>query len=273
MTIEVQRTTRFSRPGTDILVLCYHAVSPTWTIGSSVSPDAFERQLAWLVANGWRGATFRDAVLNRRAGRTLAVSFDDAFASVFELAFPILSSLGLPATVFAPTSFMSHRQPLMWEGIEHWGDNAPTEVDCMSWEDLGILADAGWEIGSHTRTHPHLTRLGDEAVRAELSDSRADVKRHLNQPCQTIAYPYGDVDLRIADFAAQAGYQAGAALARWLPDLGLLQWPRVGVYRTDAMWRFKAKASRTSRRFRASMVALGERTPSTPVPIPNRDLP
>lgn len=238
-----------------------------------MTPADFERQLAWLVANGWQGSTFRDAVLNHPTGKTVVVSFDDAFASVFDLAYPILSSLGLPATVFAPTSFMSCRQPLMWQGIEHWRDGAPTEVDCMSWDDLGVLAEAGWEIGSHTRTHPHLTELGDEALQTELAESRADVMQHLKQPCQTIAYPYGEVDRRVAGFAAAAGYAAGAALNRWLPDLGLLQWPRVGVYRTDAMWRFRAKVSRTTRRLRASTLWSAQCMSSSPVTAPDRTSP
>jgi peptidoglycan/xylan/chitin deacetylase (PgdA/CDA1 family) len=244
--------TRFLRLGSDILVLCYHAVSPTWGAASSVTPDALERQLAWLVGKRWRGATFHDAVLNRPTGRTLVVSFDDAFVSVLHRAYPILSALGLPATVFAPTSFMSRRQSLSWPGIETWGQTNVAELESMCWDDLGVLAEAGWEIGSHTRTHPHLTQLGDELVRAELADSRADVARHLGHPCQTIAYPYGDVDDRVAEFAKAAGYAAGAALTARLPNLGSLRWPRVGVYQTDAMWRFRAKASRTTRLLRAT---------------------
>ena len=53
-----------------------------------------------------------DAVLDPPAAKTLAVTFDDGFASVLERAEPILSSLGLVATVFAPTSFMSEPQHL-----------------------------------------------------------------------------------------------------------------------------------------------------------------
>src|SRR5205085_9051635 len=96
----VRAAARGGVPLSDVLVLCYHAVSPTWGASLSVTPDEFESQLRTLLRRGWRGATFRDAVLRPPWPRTLAVTFDDAFLSVLELAHPILARLGLPATVF-----------------------------------------------------------------------------------------------------------------------------------------------------------------------------
>jgi peptidoglycan/xylan/chitin deacetylase (PgdA/CDA1 family) len=252
MSVPEELRARLSTYASDVLVLCYHAISPTWDAPVSVTPGALERQLDWLVRNGWRAITFRDVLLIPRSRRTLVISFDDAFASVFEYAYPILTRLGLAATVFAPTAFISQPGPLKWAGIEQWEATAPAELEAMSWNDLGVLADAGWEIGSHTRTHPYLTRLANEALEAELADSRADIAAHLGRSCQTIAYPYGDVDLRVAERARRAGYSAGAALSGALPNLGPHRWPRVGIYQSDDWWRFRAKASRSTRLLRAS---------------------
>jgi peptidoglycan/xylan/chitin deacetylase (PgdA/CDA1 family) len=150
----------------DVLVLCYHAVSPTWNATFSVPPETLEHQLSHLVRAGWRGATFSDAVLDPLSPKTLAVTFDDGFASVFDVAEPILTRLGLRGTVFAPTAFMGERQHLNWQGIEAWrGTPHADELRCMTWDELGQLADRGWEIGSHTCSHPHLTTLSDEARR------------------------------------------------------------------------------------------------------------
>jgi peptidoglycan/xylan/chitin deacetylase (PgdA/CDA1 family) len=237
----------------EVLVLCYHAISPTWAAPLALSPELLERQMTLLVREGWRATTFRNAVQEPPAPKTLAVTFDDAFASVYEHAYPILSSLGVPATVFAPTSFMSGRQPLRWSGIDHWlqTDSAP-ELRGMSWEDLGRLQEAGWEVGSHTRTHPRLTNLDDDAIRDELAQSRHEIATNLSSPCETVAYPYGDVDERVAGAAQRAGYLAGAALASNLRALGPERWPRVGIYNGDQMWRFRLKISRGTRRLRAS---------------------
>lgn len=241
--------------GSDVLVLCYHAVSREWGADISVTPDALERQLRFLVHRGWRGTTFRDAVLAPPWRQTMAITFDDAFRSVLDLAYPILHELGLQATVFAPTAFASQRQRLRWPGIAEWADtpSAP-ELECMTWDDLRFLAAEGWEIGSHTRTHPHLPQLDDAALREELEGSRADCIEHLGIPCDTLAYPYGDVDARVADVAATAGYIAAGALSSSLQRRGVHRWPRIGIYQLDRMWRFRLKIDRTTRRIRASQI-------------------
>src|SRR5438876_2741666 len=142
----------------DVLVLCYHAVSPTWTAALSSTPGRFERQMERLVRRGYRGVTFTDAVTAAVRGRVLAVTFDDAFRSVFELARPILDRLGLPATVFVPTDFISEQSTLDWPGVGHWiGSAHEHELAPMSWAQMRTLAESGWEIGSHTGSHPRLT--------------------------------------------------------------------------------------------------------------------
>jgi peptidoglycan/xylan/chitin deacetylase (PgdA/CDA1 family) len=237
----------------DVLVLCYHAVSPTWNATISVTPDTLERQLSRLVRAGWRGATFTDAVLDPRGPRTLAVTFDDGFASVFDVAEPILTRLGLPATVFAPTAFMSEHQPLRWQGIEGWqGTPYEHELRCMTWDQLGQLADRGWEIGSHSSRHPHLTRLPNLELGEEMRGSFEECSRRLGRPCRSIAYPYGEVDERVAECAREVGYETGACLSHSLTPLGAYLWPRVGIWSNDSDLRFRVKISRVTRSARAS---------------------
>ena len=172
------------------------------------------------------------------------MTFDDAYRSVLDLAYPILSSLGLPATVFVVTDFADERRPLEWPGIDHWrgGPHEP-ELRGLNWKELAELADSGWEIGSHTRTHPRLTRLSDEALARELEESRARCEQVLQRPCRSLAYPYGDFDGRVVAAAAKAGYTAAAieGLVRPRP----LAWPRVGVYRENSMTHFRLKVSPT----------------------------
>lgn len=237
----------------EVIVLCYHAVSPTWDAALAVKPELLERHLTLLCRQGWRGATFREAVFNPPAERTLSVTFDDAFASVGMLASPILSSLGLPGTIFAPSAFITSGQRLSWAGIDHWLETPDAfELQSMSWEGLGRLVEEGWEVGSHTRTHPRLTQLDESALQAELELSREEIEIELGITCDTIAYPYGDVDSRIARAARAAGYTAGATLSRPLTPLGPERWPRIGIYHDDAMWRFRLKANRAMRRLRAA---------------------
>lgn len=237
---------------TDVLVVCYHALSPTWDAELSLAPHDFEYQVTHLLERGWHATTFADAVLRPPARRTLAITFDDAFASVKRYAAPVLARLGAPATVFAPTDFLNGGR-LSWPGLDRWQDTPhASELAAMMWNDLRELAAVGWEIGSHSRTHPRLTQLSDPQLERELGESRDECTRQLGRDCISIAYPYGDVDARVAEVACRLGYRAGAALSSRLERLGPYRHPRVGIYHADVSWRFRLKATRPVRELRAS---------------------
>ena len=235
----------------DPLVLCYHAVSEQWESELAVTPRQLERQVGGLLARGYKPATFLDAVSGTAAEPALAVTFDDAYRSVRELAHPVLRNLGVVASVYAPTNWVGSPDPMRWAGIENWlGTPHEDELLPMSWEELGGLADQGWEIGSHTRSHPHLTELDDDRLTEELAGSRSACAAELGRPCETIAYPYGDVDARVVAAAAAAGYRAAGALPHAPHAAEMLRWPRIGIYRWDGPGRFRLKSSPLVRRLR-----------------------
>lgn len=237
----------------DLLVLCYHAVSERWPADLSITPANLTAQLDLLAARGYRGVTFTEAVESPQDGRRVAVTFDDAYRSVLELGEPILARLGWPATVFVPTDFAGTERPMSWPGIDHWaGGEFDRELVPMSWEELDGLASRGWEIGSHTCSHPHLTELGDAALEDELRRSKAVCEERLGRDCASIAYPYGDHDGRVVEVARGAGYRTAGTLPSRMEARDPLRWPRVGIYYGDDLRRFKAKVSPLVRGLRAS---------------------
>ncbi|MGI8462505.1 MAG: polysaccharide deacetylase family protein [Solirubrobacterales bacterium] len=238
----------------DVLVLCYHAISPTWRAMLSITPERLDAQLALLASRGYRGATFLDAVTAPPHERTVAITFDDSYRSVGELARPLLDLHGFPATVFVPTEYAGAEQPRGWQGTDHWLETEHAgELKPMSWDELAELAAAGWEIGSHTKSHPHLTELGDAELAAELGESKAECERRLGVPCRTLAYPYGDEDGRVVAATVEAGYEAAAALrSRGSRNPQRHVWPRVGVWVDTDMRRFRVKMSPAVRWLRAT---------------------
>lgn len=236
----------------DVLVLCYHAVSDRWPAALSVRPAAFGRQLGLLARAGYVGTTFTRALTEPPAPRTVAVTFDDAYRSVLTLGAPLLRARGWPATVFAPTDHVGSERPMAWTGIDRWaGTEHERELVPLSWSELRGLASEGWEVGSHTRSHPRLTQLADAQLADELSGSREAVEARMDTLCRSLAYPYGDVDARVVAAAAASGYSTAAALpAGWHPPRQL-EYPRVGVWHGDALWRFAVKAAPPVRWLRA----------------------
>lgn len=234
------------------LSLCYHALSGHWPAVLAVTAGQFERQIERLSSRGYRATNFSDVVRGDAPERAVAITFDDAFASVREQAFPILAEHGMTATVFVPTDYPDSGRPMAWEGLGKWEKRFPEELRCMSWSELRELRDAGWEIGSHTCSHPFLTTLGDDDLRRELSRSRDVCAQEMGEPCHSIAYPYGNVDDRVARAAGAAGYLAAGALGGRFHSGSRLRAPRVGIYRGDTRSRFELKVSPTTVHLRRS---------------------
>ncbi|MGH2928033.1 MAG: polysaccharide deacetylase family protein, partial [Solirubrobacteraceae bacterium] len=178
--------------GHDRLVLCYHGVSREWPAVMAIHPERLERQVGMLLERGYVPATFTQAVLDPPAPRTLAVTFDDACRSVLEHGGPILRRLGVPATLFVPTAYIGAAEPMAWPGVAHWLDTPHRdELLPLDWSEITSLQAAGWEIGSHTRTHPRLTGLDDARLAEELAGSRAEIEARLGRACGSLAYPFG----------------------------------------------------------------------------------
>jgi peptidoglycan/xylan/chitin deacetylase (PgdA/CDA1 family) len=238
--------TRRVEDGRSILVVCYHAVSSEWPAELAVSPKHLEGQLRYLLRRGFEPVTFTDAVTGSKQGSLMAVTFDDAYRSVYERARPILDRLGVPGTVFVPTGFPEQRAPMSWPGIEDWLHGPwASELVPVSWDELRSLSRSGWEIGSHTRWHRDLPQIGDAELAEELEGSRRDCEIHAEAPCTAISYPYGDADERVAKSAAAAGYVAGAALYRRLMPHSTqsdpMLWPRLLFSRRDGSMRARVK--------------------------------
>lgn len=239
------------------LVLCYHAVSGEWPAALSVRPDALNSQLRLLAQRGYRSCTFTELARgNTGPGKWVAITFDDAYRSVIELAAPIMEQLGFIGTVFAPTDYVGRDVPMSWPGIDHWLDS-PHRDDLvpMNWQELRSLSDCGWEIGSHTCSHPRLTGLGSERLRAELETSRRSCEREMGGPCTSLAYPYGDHDDRVVAATAAAGYEAAGTLPFRLSWSSPLRIGRMGIYHGDGRGRFAIKALQPFRRLRNSRLA------------------
>lgn len=228
------------------VILCYHALSEEWDSDLALSSEQFASQLEALATRGYRGLTLSQAERHRAAGRTkdkyLVVTFDDGFKSVLA-ARPILERLGFPATVFVVTDFVSSGRLFDWHGMEQWIDSPHRdELESLTWEDCADLQAAGWEIGSHTATHPVLTLVDDERVRDELKRSRAALTERLGS-CTSLAYPYGQATERTAAQAAAVGYATACTLTfSQRRDSPLLR-PRIGLVRGDSARRAALKVN------------------------------
>jgi peptidoglycan/xylan/chitin deacetylase (PgdA/CDA1 family) len=129
-----------------------------YVVTASTKAESGERVVADVTVSGYQCL--------------MTLTFDDGLASVYERALPILDSAGVTGTAYI---------------VVNWIGRGP---DYMTWEEVGALQDAGWDIGSHSMNHFRLSELSEEKVDAELRLSR-DELRLRGFPAKNFALPYG----------------------------------------------------------------------------------
>ena len=235
----------------DLLILCYHAVSPGWAMPYSVEPQRLRAQVQRLLRAGYEPATLSTAIAATDGPRRLVVTFDDALVSVRDHALPVLDALAVPATVFACTDWVGRDEPMRIGYDRRRQGTYERELHSLGWEDLAALRDQGWEIGSHTCTHPRLAGLRDDALADELSRSRRAIMQRLGD-CRALAYPHGDCNDRVVAAARDAGYELACTAHAGTGAADRLRIPRAVVLRDDSPVRMAIKTSPAARRLRAS---------------------
>ena len=245
------------RSGVAFPILTYHAVTPEET-PISVTPEFFRRQIEFLQVAGYRTITFAETVKALRQGnlpteRAVCLTFDDAYRNVAENAIPHLREAGFTATIFVPTHYVAG-------SLRFYEEAGPGGWGVLDWDELRGLAEAGIEIASHTRRHPHLPELEPAALRDELEGSRLLIEEKVGRPVTTLCYPFGDYDDRICDASRQAGY-AGACTIEFgacTPEHDPFRIPRIGTSPLATLYQFKAGLQGA---FEAYMRARGRAAP------------
>jgi len=122
--------------------------------------------------------------------------------STYSLALPELERIGATGTVFVISDLVEKKwqdQPVMSSGM------------------LQSLSSRGWEIGSHTRTHPNLTELSDSQINVELRDSKEHLEAITHTKITSLSYPFNAQNNRIKAIAAK--YYKFARVNRHCPPL------------------------------------------------------
>lgn len=140
------------------------------------------------------------------------LSFDDGMKNVAENALPILRDLGVPAIMFVPTMLVS-TPPGAFPEIRRILVTTDVGAEIVTWSDLEKIHEAGFDVGSHTRSHARLLRVQNSAaaIEDEVFGSKADLESHLGVECRYISWPYGrrqDLDDGVVEIVQRAGYKA-----------------------------------------------------------------
>jgi peptidoglycan/xylan/chitin deacetylase (PgdA/CDA1 family) len=195
MRVALERTLRlFGRPTKRRLtVLYYHGVSREERARFAKQMETLRRTACVLPA-------FYQGVLP--AGKKhVAITFDDAFVSVYENAMPELFARSLHSTIFVPTNFLGRSPGWMMEDAKQSGGEVVMTVD-----QLKGLSSELVTLGSHSSTHVHLSQAERGRARDEIERSRQELQRLIGRDVRLFSFPYGDYDAKIVELCRNAGY-------------------------------------------------------------------
>ena len=293
---------RGARPLPGLLpVLTYHRVdeperSPELYPGLiGATPEEFDEQMRFL-SSFHRPLSLSELLAIRRGEalpppRAVMVTFDDAYRSVAEHAWPIMQRHGVPLTLFVPTAYPGDPGKAFWwdrlwsalgredpfvstplgdlpvrtpaerlrtyrrlraylKSLEHEravaivadlsgssGAEAPGP-SVLDWDELRRLAAEGVAIGSHSRTHPLLHKVGRAEASREIRDSLGDLEREIGPTPRVFAYPGGGVDRGVATVLEEEGFELAFLTRRGFNDLSRPDWlrlRRINVGRSSAL--------------------------------------
>ncbi len=262
------------------IILAYHRVLPSVDpFGiDTVTSAVFRRQMRCL-AERFTVLTVEEIAARISQGHPLppncaAVTFDDGYADNYHHAYPILKSVGIPATFYLATGCIGTGHVLWFDRVLRafeqspnatvslpyathpvslasreersaagfralfWLRSLPTEQRessmrevfgrlgvvppahdpalMMSWEQVRQMAQSGYRFGSHTVSHPILSRLSLAEVAREVSESKRCIEEATGRAVTTFAYPSGraqDYSAEVVTVLKTAGFQAAVTNA------------------------------------------------------------
>lgn len=223
------------------VVLQYHHVDDKSPPSTSISPELFEKHLEYIEENGFEVWSLPDVVEHLKASKPLpdkvvSITFDDAYRSIYQSAYPMLRDRGWPFTIFVATQPVEQKLSSF-----------------ITWAELKEMSKNGATIANHTHSHAHLVRqLAEEntatwlqRVREEITRPERLIEKNLGKTEKLFAYPYGEYTAEVQALLKELGYtafgQQSGAVGQDLDMTALPRFPMTNVF--GAMSQFKTKVA------------------------------
>ncbi|MFP6740278.1 MAG: polysaccharide deacetylase family protein [Alphaproteobacteria bacterium] len=178
------------------VILMYHRFGEENLPSTNIRLEQFVAHIEELTAGGYTVLPVPDIIAALRTGtslpdRTIGITIDDAFASVYREAWPRLREAGFPFTVFVSTNPID-------AGVH----------GMMTWDEIRELANAGVTIGHHGASHAHMAEADNAANGADIDKASARFRDELGRAPELFAYPYGEYSRALAEQVAAVGFTA-----------------------------------------------------------------
>jgi peptidoglycan/xylan/chitin deacetylase (PgdA/CDA1 family) len=222
------------------VVLMYHRFGEDRHPSTSIRIDQFEAQLEHLREGGYSVIPLAHLLAALEGDstdlpdRAVVITIDDAYRSIYEIAFPRFKKYGYPFTVFVATDPVDG-------GL----------ADYMTWEQMRELQEEGATFANHGAGHISLIEREDDEsadawrkrIGADVAKGRKRLDEELDFLSGAFAYPYGEYNPAVADMLAELGYvsfgQQSGAVGPLTDRRALPRYPMAEAFGDMAQFRTK----------------------------------
>ena len=177
-------------------VIMYHRFGESRYPSTNVTIEQFESHLEFIRQGNYTVMPLIKIIEALKSGgeindKTVAITIDDAYLSVYKEAWPRLQEYGYPFTIFIATDPVDNN-------LKNY----------MDWDQIRELQEGGVTIGSQTKSHPHMHRLSPIKIEQEIAISNKRFLEETGQYPMLFAYPYGEYSLDVVKAVKDAGFIA-----------------------------------------------------------------
>jgi len=225
-----------------LVILTFHRIRPDGESAAGrpmrsleVAVSDFRRMLTWMRER-YRPMSLADWLEGGAPpeGGSFAVTFDDGWADNFNVAFPVLRELGIPATVFVSTDAVENRVPFWWQTaglpddeIERRKASPPAAGgprdgmeaaarEFLTWGQIREMGASGLvRFGPHGHRHMLLDGVSREEALADIRTCRELLQQRIPEgSLAMLAWPNGNAREDLGAELAAMGLQAAAGTGR-----------------------------------------------------------
>ncbi len=176
------------------VIMMYHRFGESAHPATNIRLDQFDAHLEELQSGAYTVLSIPEILATLRAGRplperTVGITIDDAYLSVYTEAWPRLRRAGFPFTLFVATDAIDRKF-----------------ASYMSWDQIRDLRDNGVTIGSQTASHLHMPANRDARNREDIRLSNERFQQELGAAPTLFAYPFGEASVSIQKIVQEAGF-------------------------------------------------------------------
>ncbi|MEK6647195.1 MAG: polysaccharide deacetylase family protein [Candidatus Firestonebacteria bacterium] len=229
----------------NIPILMYHHVKNDpvpFEASFTVSIDNFEQQMQYLNNKKYNIITLEDLISAVKSNekilaKTCVITFDDGYENFLDFAYPVLQKYNFVATVFLTSGCIGD--------ISKW-DAKYVNAKLLSKEQICELSKNGISFGSHSKTHPHFSKLNSDEILREIVESKKEIEGILGKRINTFSYPYNEYNFNIEKLVEKAGFDCACAIRshnRTVTE-NVYALRRINVKNSDKLFQFSRKISR-----------------------------